>query len=106
MVAREFRKEVTNTVIWARKFGMKIQCIKIKPFNVGEYLVVDTDQIIPVKDVADIMIGYDQKAQEDAKDKETRGYSMDKGCGCKLWQESGRDWISLCRRREDFRGKQ
>lgn len=70
MVAREFRKEVTNTVIWARKFGMKIQCIKIKPYNIGEYLVVDTDQIIPVKDVADIMIGYDQKAQEDAKDKE------------------------------------
>lgn len=53
LVAREFRKEVTNTVIWARKFGMKIQCIKVIPFNVGNNLVVDTDQIIPVKDIAD-----------------------------------------------------
>ena len=70
LVAREFRKEVTNTVIWARKFGMKIQCIKVTPFNVGENLIVDTDQIIPVKDIADIMIEYDEKAQEDVKYKE------------------------------------
>ena len=30
LVARDFRKEVTNTVIWARKYGMKIQCIDRK----------------------------------------------------------------------------
>lgn len=70
LVAREFRKEVTNTVIWARKYGMKIQCIKIKPFNIGEQLIVDTDQIIPVKDIAEIMIGYDEKSQDDFKSKE------------------------------------
>lgn len=70
LVAREFRKEVTNTVIWARKFGMKIQCIKVTPYNVADNLIVDTDQIIPVKDIADIMIGYDEKVQEDVKEKE------------------------------------
>ena len=70
LVAREFRKEVTNTVIWARKFGMKIQCIKMTPYLVNDSLVVDTDQIIPVKDIADVMISYDEKAQEDMKNKE------------------------------------
>lgn len=70
LVAREFRKEVTNTVIWARKYGLKIQCIKIMPFSIGEQLIVDTDQIIPVKDIADIMIGYDEKSQDDFKSKE------------------------------------
>ena len=70
LVAREFRKEVTNTVIWARKYGMKIQCIKVTPYLVNEQLIVDTDQIIPVKDIADVMIGYDEKAQEDFKSKE------------------------------------
>lgn len=70
LVARDFRKEVTNTVIWARKYGMKIQCIKIVPYLIGEQLLVDTDQIIPVKDIADIMIGYDEKSQEDFKTKE------------------------------------
>ena len=70
LVAKEFRKEVTNTVIWARKFGMKIQCIKVMPFMVGEQLIVDTDQIIPVKDIEDIMIGYDEKSLENIKTKE------------------------------------
>ena len=70
LVAREFRKEVTNTVIWARKFGMKIQCIKIIPYKIGEQLIVDTDQIIPVKDIADIMIRYNKKAKEEVENKE------------------------------------
>ena len=70
LVAREFRKEVTNTVIWARKFGIKIQCIKVIPYQIGEQLIVDTDQIIPVKDIADIMIGYDEKAKEEVENKQ------------------------------------
>lgn len=70
LVAKDFRKEVTNTVIWARKFGMKIQCIKITPFLLDNKLIVDCDQIIPVKDIQEIMIGYDEKAHEDYKNKE------------------------------------
>lgn len=70
LVAKEFRKEVTNTVIWARKYGMKIQCLKIMPYMINDQLIIYTEQIIPVKDIADIMIGYDEKAQEDFKNKE------------------------------------
>lgn len=70
LVAKEFRKEVTNTVIWARKYGMKIQCIKVLTYMIKEQLIVDTEQIIPVKDIMDIMIGYDEKAQENSKNKE------------------------------------
>lgn len=70
LVAKEFRKEVTNTVIWARKYGMKIQCLKIMPYMINDQLIIDTEQIIPVKDIANIMIGYDEKAQEDFKNKE------------------------------------
>lgn len=72
LVARDFRKEVTNTVIWARKYGMKIQCIKITPYLLDNKLIVDTDQIIPVKDIADIMIGYDEKAKDEYKSKEIK----------------------------------
>ena len=37
---------------------------------INDQLIIDTEQIIPVKDIADIMIGYDEKAQEDFKNKE------------------------------------
>ena len=44
LVAKEFRKEVTNTVIWARKYGMKIQCLKIMPYMINDQLIIDTEQ--------------------------------------------------------------
>lgn len=37
---------------------------------INDLLIIDTEQIIPVKDIADIMISYDEKAQEDFKNKE------------------------------------
>lgn len=65
LVAREFRKEVTSTVLWARKFRIQIQCIKVTPFLFDGQLLIDTEQIIPVKDVADIIIVYDEKTHDE-----------------------------------------
>lgn len=65
LVAREFRKEVTSTVLWARKFRIQIQCIKVIPYMFEGHLLLDTEQIIPVKDVADITISLDEKAHDE-----------------------------------------
>lgn len=65
LVAREFRKEVTSAVLWARKFRMQIQCIKVIPYIFNDQLLLDTEQIIPVKDVADITISLEDKAQDE-----------------------------------------
>lgn len=65
LVAREFRKEVTSTVLWARKFRIQIQCIKVIPYKFDGHLLLDTEQIIPVKDVADITISLDEKAHDE-----------------------------------------
>lgn len=65
LVAKEFRKEVTSTVLWARKFRIQIQCIKVTPYLFEGHLLLDTEQIIPVKDVADITISLDEKAHDE-----------------------------------------
>ena len=72
LVAKEFRPEVTNTVIWVRKFGIDIICIKIIPYKVEKYFIVDTDQIIPVKDTEDITIRYEKKNLDEVRNKEIR----------------------------------
>ena len=43
---------------------------------VDDNLIVDTDQIIPVKDIADIMIGYEEKAQEEFRSNEDIVYAQ------------------------------
>lgn len=72
LVARSFRPEVTNTVMWALKYGINIKCIEIIPYMIGENLVVDTNQIIPEKSTEDMTIKYQEKAYEQFKDRNYR----------------------------------
>ena len=66
LVARQFRKEVTSTVLWARKFRIQIQCIKIIPYTIAGHLVIDTEQIIPVEEISGITVSSEDKAMSDA----------------------------------------
>jgi hypothetical protein len=65
LIAADFRKEVTSTVLWLMNFKMRIQCFKVTPFVLGEQLFLNFDQILPVKDAQDYAISMASKAQEE-----------------------------------------
>lgn len=65
MVAGEFRKEVTSTVLWLLNYGLKIQCFKVTPFKLAEKLLLEFDQIIPVKEAEDYIIKVASKNREE-----------------------------------------
>lgn len=67
LVAANFRKEVTSTVLWLMSHKIKLQCFKATPFSMGNELFLKIDQIIPTKDAEDYMIGMAAKAQIDAE---------------------------------------
>jgi len=56
LVAGNFRKEVTSTVMWMLNHGMKIQCFKVTPYEYNEQVLLDIEQIIPVKEAEDYLI--------------------------------------------------
>ena len=64
LVANNFRKEITSSVLWLSKFGLKIQCIKATPFLSGNKTILNMEQIIPVKDIEDYTIGINKKEKE------------------------------------------
>ncbi len=70
MVAAEFRKEVTSTVLWLLNFGLKIQCFKVAPFKLGEKFLLDFSQIIPIKEAEDYIIKVAAKNREEFNSKE------------------------------------
>lgn len=72
LVARFFRAEVTNTVMWASKYGINIKCIEIIPYLIGDKIIVDANQIIPEKSTEDMIIRYQEKALEQLKGKSNR----------------------------------
>ena len=56
LVAARFRKEVTATVKWLCDRGIIIKCIKVTPYKHGESIIIDTEQIIPVKDAEEYVM--------------------------------------------------
>ncbi|TPE43606.1 DUF4268 domain-containing protein [Pontibacter mangrovi] len=65
MVAANFRKEVTSTVLWLLDFNIRIQCFKTTPFVLGDQLFLTLEQIIPTKDTEEFVISMAQKTKEE-----------------------------------------
>ena len=70
MVAGEFRKEVTSTVLWLLNFGLKAQCFKVTPYKLNENILLDFDQIIPIKEAEDYIIKVALKNREEMGNQE------------------------------------
>ena len=70
MVAGNFRKEVTSTVLWLMNYKLRIQCFKVTPFQLGEQLILNVEQIIPMKDAEEFTISMAEKTEEVINDQE------------------------------------
>ena len=65
LVAANFRKEVTATVLWLIGHGIRAQCFRAVPYSSGDELLIDLQQIIPTPEAADYMIGMAAKESEE-----------------------------------------
>jgi len=70
MVAGNFRKEVTSTVLWLMNYKLRIQCFKVTPYALDNQLFLDVEQIIPMKDTEEYIISMADKTQEDIDSQE------------------------------------
>ncbi len=69
LVAGEFRKEVTNTALWLLDRKIDVKCVKVSPYKLGEQLLVDIQQIIPVPEASEYMVRLTRKDEEEVKAK-------------------------------------
>lgn len=60
LVSGNFSSELTTAVIWLNKRNLDITCIRLQPYRLGEKLLIDASQIIPLPEAAD----YEVKARE------------------------------------------
>jgi hypothetical protein len=70
LVAANFRKEVTSSVLWLLNFKIRIQCFKVTPYACGEQLFLNFEQILPTKDTEEYTISIATKAQEEMEAKD------------------------------------
>lgn len=65
MVAAQFRKEVTSTVLWLLKHDVRVECFKATPYTLGDQIFLNLEQIIPLPEAEELMIGIAEKEKEE-----------------------------------------
>lgn len=86
LIAVNFPKEVTSTVLWLRKFDVLIECFRVTPYTKDEKLYLVIERIIPLKDAEDFIIGMDKKEKAEIRTKYVNE---------RLWQDRKEFWESL-----------
>lgn len=60
LVSGNFSPEITTAVIWLNKRDLDITCVRLQPYRLGDAVLIDVAQIIPLPEAAD----YEVKAKE------------------------------------------
>lgn len=61
LIAANFRKEVTSTVLWLREHQIDARCFKATLYAFNEDLFIDIQPVIPTPEAAEFMIGMAEK---------------------------------------------
>lgn len=62
IVSKDFRPEVTASIMWLRKFGIDITCVKLTPYGLdNDNIAFESNIIIPLPDAKDYIIQSEKK---------------------------------------------
>lgn len=57
LVSGGFDREITTTVLWLTDvYGLDIRCVRLTPYKVGERLLLDVQQVIPLPEASELTI--------------------------------------------------
>jgi hypothetical protein len=65
LAAPNFSKEVTTAVMWLNERQLDIRCVRIQPYLLGDHLLVDVQQLIPLPEVANYQIELKEKVTQE-----------------------------------------
>jgi hypothetical protein len=79
LVSAHFSKELTTSVLWLNERGLDIRCIRLTPYRVGDLLLADVEQVIPLKEAEDYLVQLREKRREQRES--ARGGTMEQFWG-------------------------
>lgn len=67
LVSGDFSSELATSVMWLNKHDLDVTCIRLKPYKVGDQVVLGVTQLIPLPEAADYEVKVRAQAQETRK---------------------------------------
>ena len=56
LASANFSKELTTTVMWLNERNLDIRCVRIQPYKLGDRVLLDIEQIIPLPEAEDYQV--------------------------------------------------
>ncbi len=84
LASAEFSKELTTSVIWLNNQGLDIRCIRLKPYNDGDNLLLDVQQVIPLPEAEEYQVKIRDKQR---KEKISRAQAKDRSLFTLLYND-------------------
>lgn len=69
LVSADFSTELTTAVLWLNKLELDIKCIRLRPYRMGNEILIDATQIIPLPETVD----YEVKVRAQEKKRKVAG---------------------------------
>jgi hypothetical protein len=74
LVSGGFDREITTTVLWLTDlYGLDIRCVRLTPYRVGDRLLLDVQQVIPLPEASELTIQLRRKATQESAVRGTDG---------------------------------
>lgn len=65
LCSANYSRELTTAVLWLNGFdGMDIRCVRLRPYAVGDRVMLDAQQLIPLPETADYQVRMRRKEAE------------------------------------------
>jgi hypothetical protein len=74
LVSAGFDREITTTVLWLTDlYGLDIRCVRLTPYRVGDQLLLDVQQVIPLPEASELTVQLQRKATQERAIRATVG---------------------------------
>lgn len=82
LASAEFSKELTTAVMWLNDRGIDLRCVRMRPYQDGERLLLDVQQVIPLPEAAEYQVQVREKEQRGRQERAERY-----GIRLNFWQQ-------------------
>ena len=65
LVAADFSRELTTSVMWLNERELNIRCVQLRPYILGSQLLVNAEQVIPLPEATDYQVQVHEKARKE-----------------------------------------
>jgi hypothetical protein len=66
LVSADFSKELTTSILWLNEKGLDIRCVRLRPHQLDDQLILLVEQVLPLPEAQEYMTGVREKQRIEA----------------------------------------